>query len=131
MPNKELNETGMDIYFSMLKREFEYYKSFKRVERQTIGSLDKIVNEYDEKYQQNLLQFFLSSLRQRFDTAPEMQEVADKFMADMKTVRRLTQQSSAYDMSADTTHTRTHAHTRTVDHPLHLPAHAAAGTRVR
>ncbi|ELR23221.1 SH3 domain containing protein [Acanthamoeba castellanii str. Neff] len=86
VPNKELNETGMNIYFSMLKREFEYYKSFKRVERQTIGSLDKIVNEYDEKHQQNLLQFFLSSLRQRFDTAPEMQEVAEKFMADMKTL---------------------------------------------
>jgi recombinational DNA repair ATPase RecF len=92
VPNKELNETGMNIYFSMLKREFECYKSFKRVERQTIGSLDKIVNEYDEKHQQNLLQFFLSSLRQRFDTAPEMQEVAEKFMADMKTVRRHTQQ---------------------------------------
>jgi hypothetical protein len=86
--NKELNETGMNLYFSMLQREFEHYKSFKRVERQTIGSLDKIVNEYDEQYQQNVLQVFLSSLRQHFHTAPEMMDVADKFMADMKTVRQ-------------------------------------------
>lgn len=76
----------MNLYFSMLEREFQQNSSFKRVERQTIGSLDKIVNEYEEKDQQIFLQIFLSSLKQRFHKVPEMQEMANKFMDDMKQV---------------------------------------------
>lgn len=77
---------GMSLYFSMLVREFKENRSFKRVERQTIDTLDRIVNEYEEKDQQSFLQTFLSSLKQRFETVPEMKEMGTKFMDEMKQV---------------------------------------------
>lgn len=36
---------GINLYFSMLKREYELYRNFKRVETHTIDTLDRIVNQ--------------------------------------------------------------------------------------
>ncbi len=84
---KEIKEMGMNLYFSMLEREFMHFKSFKRVERQTIDTLDKIVNEYEEKDQKAFEQFFLLSLNQKFpNTPPEMQKQGQILIHDMKQV---------------------------------------------
>ncbi|HLD77611.1 MAG TPA: hypothetical protein VJB16_01145, partial [archaeon] len=69
---RSIRECGLDLYFSILEREFQRRTSFVGVESQTIDALDKIINEglgseANVGVIQDFRDFFVGQLGSRFE----------------------------------------------------------------
>eukprot|EP01104_Vermistella_antarctica_P007977 TRINITY_DN1983_c0_g1_i1.p1 TRINITY_DN1983_c0_g1~~TRINITY_DN1983_c0_g1_i1.p1 ORF type:complete len:1550 (-),score=477.61 TRINITY_DN1983_c0_g1_i1:103-4533(-) len=62
---KDLKEVGMDMYFSVLEREFRQHGSIKRVETNTIDSMDQIMDEGTTDDVRDFASFFLTRLKEK------------------------------------------------------------------
>jgi len=80
-----LKQLGIDLYYQLLKCEFKEYKSFKKVETETINTLDSITNSpeasdiLDEKFRV----FFSTNLDEKMNSDSSIKVQGKVFIKDM------------------------------------------------
>eukprot|EP01132_Coremiostelium_polycephalum_P004848 gene4848-6043_t len=80
-----LKQLGIDLYYQLLRCEFTEYKSFKKVETETINTLDRITNtpEASDILDEKFRVFFSTNLEEKMNSDDLIQKEGKIFIKDM------------------------------------------------
>ncbi|EGC38812.1 hypothetical protein DICPUDRAFT_27977 [Dictyostelium purpureum] len=80
-----LKQLGIELYYQLLKCEFKEYKSFKKVETETINTLDIITNspEGSEILDEKFRKFFSHNLEEKMASDQLIKDQSKVFISDM------------------------------------------------